>query len=180
MSGVGWFDRGHIRYLGYGRLWFRSYSGSLWKSPKVSKGLCPACRRLAVARRSLTPAPRSGPPRRAIHGPARLNRRPAGLPAPHCLRSASGLLGQSDQDQKQKQKHSGLPAGLSVKSKSKNQSEKNLLFCGGGLAREKPESAAFIQNARVIVNDLREQARSHIWTVPALDFDFASNTQAGL
>ncbi|WP_421552284.1 hypothetical protein, partial [Pseudomonas yamanorum] len=33
---------------------------------------------------------------------------------------------------------------------------------------------AFIQNARVIVNDLREQARSHIfWTVPALDFDLA-------
>ncbi|EJF73657.1 hypothetical protein A462_02090, partial [Pseudomonas sp. Ag1] len=29
------------------------------------------------------------------------------------------------------------------------------------------------QNARVIVNDLREQARSHIWTVPALAFDFA-------
>ncbi|WP_218265409.1 hypothetical protein, partial [Pseudomonas sp. GP01-A8] len=37
----------------------------------------------------------------------------------------------------------------------------------------KPESAAFIQNANVIVNDLREQARSHIWTVPALDFDLA-------
>ncbi len=36
------------------------------------------------------------------------------------------------------------------------------------------------QDARVIVNDLREQARSHIfWTVPALDFDFAFNTQAG-
>uniref|UniRef100_UPI001C5AC502 hypothetical protein n=1 Tax=Pseudomonas sp. Xaverov 83 TaxID=2666087 RepID=UPI001C5AC502 len=36
------------------------------------------------------------------------------------------------------------------------------------------------QNARVIVNDLREQARSHIfWTVPALAFDFAFNTQAG-
>ncbi|WP_218276664.1 hypothetical protein, partial [Pseudomonas sp. GP01-A1] len=31
----------------------------------------------------------------------------------------------------------------------------------------------FIQNARAFVNDLREQARSHIWTVPALDFDFA-------
>ncbi|WP_421553853.1 hypothetical protein, partial [Pseudomonas yamanorum] len=42
------------------------------------------------------------------------------------------------------------------------------------LAREKPESAAFIQNARVIVSDLREQARSHIfWTVPALAFDLA-------
>jgi len=49
----------------------------------------------------------------------------------------------------------------------------DLLFCGSGLAREKPEGAAFIQNASVIVNDLREQARSHIWTVPALAFDFA-------
>ncbi|NWD20151.1 hypothetical protein HX855_25490 [Pseudomonas sp. IPO3778] len=29
------------------------------------------------------------------------------------------------------------------------------------------------QDTHVIVNDLREQARSHIWTVPALAFDFA-------
>ncbi|MDE2556192.1 MAG: hypothetical protein KGL60_10290, partial [Pseudomonas sp.] len=55
-----------------------------------------------------------------------LNRRPAGLPAPQYLRSASGLLGQSDQNQKQK--HSGLPAGLSVKSKSKIQSESRAAF----------------------------------------------------
>jgi hypothetical protein len=54
-----------------------------------------------------------------------------------------------------------------------------LLFCGSGLAREKPEGAVLNQDARVIVNDLREQARSHIWTVPDLDFDFAFNTQAG-
>jgi hypothetical protein len=54
------------------------------------------------------------------------------------------------------------------------------LFCRSELAREKPESAVLNQDARVIVNDLREQARSHIfWTVPALDFDFAFNTQAG-
>ncbi|MDR0193458.1 hypothetical protein RCO22_31400, partial [Pseudomonas yamanorum] len=51
-----------------------------------------------------------------------------GLPAPQYLRSASGLLGQSDQNQKQKQKHSGLPAGLSVKSKSKIQSENRSAF----------------------------------------------------
>jgi hypothetical protein len=61
-----------------------------------------------------------------------------------------------------------------LKAKAKTRAKTDLLFCGSGLAREKPESAAFIQNARVIVNDLREQARSHIfWTVPALDFDFA-------
>ncbi|WP_421560918.1 hypothetical protein, partial [Pseudomonas sp. QD6] len=50
---------------------------------------------------------------------ARLNRRPAGLPAAQYLRSASGLLGQSEQDQNQKQEHGGLRADLSVKSKSK-------------------------------------------------------------
>ncbi len=44
-------------------------------------------------------------------------------------------------------------------------------FCRRELAREKPEGAAFIQDANVIVNDLREQARSHIWTVPASAFD---------
>jgi hypothetical protein len=30
------------------------------------------------------------------------------------------------------------------------------------------------QEAQVIVNDLREQARSHIWSVPAFDFAVAS------
>ena len=39
--------------------------------------------------------------------------------APQYLRSASGLLGQSDQNQKQK--HSGLPAGLSVEEQKPNQ-----------------------------------------------------------
>jgi hypothetical protein len=73
-----------------------------------------------------------------------------------------------------------LKAKARSKAKAKSEADAALLFCGSGLAREKPESAAFIQNAHVIVNDLREQARSHIWTVPALDFDFASNTQAGL
>ncbi|WP_218169192.1 hypothetical protein, partial [Pseudomonas yamanorum] len=58
--------------------------------------------------------------------------------------------------------------------RSKARAKTDLLLCGSGLAREKPESAALNQDARVIVNDLREQARSHIfWTVPALDFDLA-------
>ncbi len=37
-------------------------------------------------------------------------------------------------------------------------------FCRSELAREEPEGAAFIQEARVIVNDHREQARSYIFT----------------
>src|SRR5471032_8944 len=48
------------------------------------------------------------------------------IPAPQYLRSASGLLGQSDQDQKQE--HSGLPAGLSVRSQIKSQSESKAAF----------------------------------------------------
>ena len=35
------------------------------------------------------------------------------------------------------------------------------ITCRSELAREKPESAAFIRFSRVIVNDLREQARSY-------------------
>ncbi|MGY2264296.1 hypothetical protein ACW9IE_04295, partial [Pseudomonas sp. SDO5561_S422] len=44
------------------------------------------------------------------------------LPAAQYLRSASGLLGQSDQDQDQKQEHGGLRADLSVESQIKSQS----------------------------------------------------------
>ncbi|OLY73616.1 hypothetical protein AU074_07490 [Pseudomonas sp. ATCC PTA-122608] len=51
-----------------------------------------------------------------------------------------------------------------LKARSKARANAELFFCGSGLAREKPEGAAFIRNAHVIVNDLREQARSHIWT----------------
>ncbi|MGH8449937.1 MAG: hypothetical protein ACRESD_11835, partial [Pseudomonas sp.] len=37
----GFWGWGHIRYLGNGDLGFRSYSGSLLKSAKVSKTLLP-------------------------------------------------------------------------------------------------------------------------------------------
>jgi hypothetical protein len=59
-----------------------------------------------------------------------------------------------------------------LEAEARSRAKAELLFCRSELAREKPENAAFILNARVIVNDLREQARSHIWTVPALAFDF--------
>jgi hypothetical protein len=87
----------------------------------------------------------------------------------------SWLTGPADQDQKQIKIKSTQPRWRSTAATG----GVALLFCGSGLAREKLESAALNQDARVIVNDLREQARSHIWTVPALDFDLAFNTQAG-
>ena len=59
-----------------------------FKHQKVSKRLCPTTWCLAVARHALSPALLRGSPRWAIHGPARLNRRPAGFPTAQCLRSA--------------------------------------------------------------------------------------------
>jgi len=81
----------------------------------------------------------------------------------------SWLTGPADQNQKQIKIKGTQPRWRSTAATG----AVALLFCGSGLAREKPESAALNQDAHVIVNDLREQARSHIWTVPALAFDFA-------
>ena len=75
-------DRVHIRYLGNGCYWFRSYSGSLLKSRNAGpdKGkqnaLAPT---LGTSLRLGVPVIRhgfGGPPPRAIHGAGRLNRHP--------------------------------------------------------------------------------------------------------
>ncbi|EJF71309.1 hypothetical protein A462_13944 [Pseudomonas sp. Ag1] len=52
-------------------------------------------------------------------------------------------------------------AGLNETVRSRSKAA--LLFCRSRLAGEKREAAAFIQDANVIVNVLREQARSHIF-----------------
>ncbi|WP_218175773.1 hypothetical protein, partial [Pseudomonas sp. IPO3779] len=57
-----------------------------------------------------------------------------------------------------------------VEARAKAKAE--LLFCRSELAREKRESAAFIQDANIIVNDLREQARSHIFDRARFRFCF--------
>ncbi|QFG29712.1 hypothetical protein F6476_11140 [Pseudomonas umsongensis] len=59
-----------------------------FKRQKGSKRLCPTTRCLARARHARTKALLRGSPRWAVPGPARLNRRPAGLPTAQCLRSA--------------------------------------------------------------------------------------------
>jgi hypothetical protein len=51
------------------------------------------------------------------------------------------------------------------------------LLCRSELAREKPEGAAFIQHANVIVNDRRRQASSY--SGPHLPLFFIYTTQAG-
>ncbi|SDU46554.1 hypothetical protein SAMN05216237_5985 [Pseudomonas yamanorum] len=166
-------DWGHIRCCGNGHLWFRSYSGSLLaNAPKVTKRSLPhhSVPRLGSA------CPHSGtPPRAAATGhPWPGAAKSASLPIyplhRACLRP-SWLTGPADQDQKpdQQQEHSGLPAGLSVKSKSKNRSENRAAFLWE-LACLRYRQLGFSDTPR---RCHRRQASSHIWTVPALDFDFA-------
>jgi hypothetical protein len=98
------FDGVHIRFCGNGFYWFRSYSGSLSKSAKVTKALSPltygGSPRLAI------PSLRScsvGPPPSAIHGRGA-----------HCAEPALGLpTGQVKiKSQIKSQKRGGLIADL--------------------------------------------------------------------
>jgi hypothetical protein len=66
-----------IRFCGNGGYWFRPYGESLWKSPKVTKGLLPLS--FGPSPRLRVPSLRScsvGPPPSAIHGRGRLTRHP--------------------------------------------------------------------------------------------------------
>ncbi|GEM_PF-1002574 len=73
----------YIRFCGNGHFWFRPYGESLWKSPKVTKGLLPLS--FGASPRLGMPSLRScsvGPPRSAILGRARLTRHPCRVA--HC------------------------------------------------------------------------------------------------
>ncbi len=81
---------GHIRFWVYGGYWFRSYSESLWKSPKVTKGLLPLS--FGASLMLGMPSLRScsvGPPPSAIPGRGRLTRHPCRVA--HCAEPALGL-----------------------------------------------------------------------------------------
>ncbi len=107
-----WVGCVHIRFCGNGCLGFRSYSGSLWKSPKVTKGLLPLS--FGASLWLGMPALRScsvDPPPSAIHGRGRLTRHPCRVA--HCAAPALGLsMGQ--ENQKPNQKRGGLTADLAV------------------------------------------------------------------
>jgi hypothetical protein len=98
----------HIHFCGNDGWRFRSYSESLWKSPKVTKGLLPLS--FGASPRLGIPSLRScsvGPPPSAIHGRGRLTRHPCRVA--HCAEPPLGLTrGRAPQ----KQKRGGLPAGL--------------------------------------------------------------------
>jgi hypothetical protein len=90
----------HIRFCGDGGLGFRSYSGSLSKSAKVTKALLPLS--FGASLWLGMPSLRScsvGPPPSAIHGQGRLTRHPCRVA--HCAEPALGLsMGRTPQDQK--------------------------------------------------------------------------------
>ena len=91
MPGGLFFDGVHIHCCGNGHLWFRSYSESLWKSPKVTKGLLPrhSVPRLGSAcpHSSIAPGARRHRPSMAGGGYRGI---PAAVPPTQRLRSASG------------------------------------------------------------------------------------------
>ncbi|SEE80828.1 hypothetical protein SAMN04490200_5550 [Pseudomonas proteolytica] len=85
-----------------------------------------------------------GPPRSAIHG--RVAATPASCRGAHCAIPACG--------------HRGLTGRL--RSKARSTAKAKLPTCGSGLARDGvSKSPAKCQISNVIVNDHREQARSH-------------------
>ena len=115
-------NRVHIHSCGNGHLWFRSYSESLGRTERrpapSNQGLLPLA--FGASLWLGIPSLRScsvGPPRWAIHGPARLTRHPCRVA--RCAEPERSLsMGQENQkpDQKPKPKpkpkRGGLPAGL--------------------------------------------------------------------
>src|SRR5471030_2135943 len=107
-----------------------------------------------------------GPPRRAIHGPTRLTRRPAGLPTDSSLRSASVVDGACQIKIKSKIKSrarrpESRPEWLKQKQGNSTAAHLYLMHkdpnVGAGLLAK-----AVVQSAHVsLTHRLREQARSH-------------------
>ena len=124
----------YIRYLGNGRLWFRSYSGSLLKSAKVSKTLLP--HHSAPLLGSECPHSGFGPWAAVMGHPWPRTANPASCRVTHAPKPAfgqRGLTGRPRSRSKADQEHSGLPAGLSVEEQ--NQKLKRARFkCRSWLA----------------------------------------------
>ena len=112
VSTEGW---GHIRFFGYGSYWFRSYSGTLLKSAKVSKTLLP--HHSAPRLGSVCPHSGFGPWAAAMGHPWPSAANPASCRVTHAPKPAfgqRGLTGRLRSRSTADQGHSGLQAGLSV------------------------------------------------------------------
>jgi hypothetical protein len=148
----------HIHCCGHGLWRFRSYSGSLWKSPKVTKRLLPLT--FGASPWLGMPSLRScsvGPPPSAIHGRGRLTRHPCRVA--HCAEPALGLTrGRTPQKQSEAAYRPACLLGSFV--------------CDVPAAVRPPSRAGSLpQLDRVhsveigwLAGRLREQARSHNWT----------------
>ena len=84
-------DRVHIRYLGNGHLGFRPDGGSLWKSPKVTKGLLP--HHSAPRLGSVCPNTVLNPWAAATRHPWRVAANPASCRVTHEFKPAFGQRG---------------------------------------------------------------------------------------
>ena len=139
-----WAELGcvYIRYLGSGDYGFRSYSGSLLKSAKVSKTLLP--HHSAPRLGSVCPHSGFGPWAAAMGHPWPSAANPASCRVTHAPKPAFGQRGLTGRlRSKADQEHSGLQAGLSVVKQQQQQQQQQgqklkraRSKCGSGLARE--------------------------------------------
>ncbi len=126
---------GHIRCCGNGGYGFRPYGGSLWKSPKVTKGLLPH----HSAPRPGSVCPHSGiaPWAAAMGHPWPSAAKPASCRFTHGPMPAfgqRGFTGRLRSKSKADQEHSGLPAGLSgVKQRQGPERKQGCFSVGAGL-----------------------------------------------
>ncbi len=127
-------NRGHIRYFCNGDYGFRSYSGSLLKSAKVTKTLLP--HHSAPRLGSVCPHSGFGAWAAVMGHPWPRTANPASCRVTHAPKPAfgqRGLTGRPRSRSKADQQHSGLPAGLSVEEQ--NQKLKRARFkCRSWLA----------------------------------------------
>src|SRR5476651_1417268 len=139
------FDGGHIRCLCDGWYWFRSYSGSLLNSAKVSKTLLPH----HSAPRLGSVCPHSGITTRAAATgrPCPVAAKPASCRFTRSVLPAFGQRGLTGRlRSKSKAKHSGLPAGLSGVEQRQNQRHTRSKNVGAGLLAKVVNDDAGILN----------------------------------
>ena len=139
----------YIRYLGNGGLGFRSYSGSLSKSAKVTKALLPhhSVPRLGSAcpNEGIAPWARREGPSMAQRGYPGIH---AGMPTPQCLRSASVVNGapRSTSTTRRPDSRPGSPGRTPIQ----------LMW-----ERACSRRGRYIQHLHQLNHRHREQARSH-------------------
>ena len=163
---------GHIRYLSDGLDGFRSYSGSLLKSAKVSKTLLP--HHSAPRLGSVCPHAGFGPWAAVMGHPWPSAANPASCRVTHAPKPAfgqRGLTGRLRSRSQADQGHSGLQAGLSVKSNSKINGRHGSNVGAGLPAMQTPRCIRYTQLMPSPASQLLQKSSSA--------FALAFNTQVG-